>query len=117
LGGLNLLHPNPRLASGEVISIFTYDRGWPIYVITITQSMYIAAAFIVFTIGLVRGTPIPRKQTVIYWVGSALPWASSLAYNFGFVPYNIDSTPLVLSLCVILLLYGFLQVGILNPES
>ena len=116
LGGLNLLHPNPRMATGETVSLFAYDRGWAIYMVTIMQSIYIAATFIIFTIGLVRGTPIPRKQTMIYWVGSALPWVSSLAYNFGFVPYNIDPTPLVLSLCIILLLYGFLQVGILNPE-
>lgn len=116
LGGLNILHPNPRLASGETVSLFAYDRGWPIYIVTIMQSIYIAATFIVFTIGLVRGAPIPRKQTMIYWIGSVLPWVSSLSYNFGFVPYNIDPTPLVLSFCVILLLYGFLQVGILDSE-
>lgn len=117
LGGLNLLHPHPRLATGEVVSLFVYDRGWPIYIVTIIQSIYIAVTFIIFTIGLILGAPLPRKQTLIYWVGSALPWVSSLAYNFGLVPYNIDPTPLVLSFCVILLLYGVLRVDSKESKS
>ncbi len=116
LGGLNLLHPNPRLASGEVITRFTYDRGWTIYLVTAVQNVYIAGSVILLTAGLVRGTPLPRKQTVIYWLGSVFPWASSLAFNFGKLPFNIDATPLVLSLSVTLLMVGFLGIGILEEN-
>lgn len=116
LGGLNILHPNPRLASGELISLFAYDRGWPIYILTITQSLYIAATVALFVLGLVRGAPIPRKQILIYLLGSIFPWCSSLAFNFGMIPYNIDSTPLALSLSVVLLLYGFVKLGMLERD-
>lgn len=114
LGGLNLLHPNPRLAEGEMMTLFAYDRGWAIYLVTVVQSIYIAGSVILLTVGLVRGSPLPRKQTVIYWLGSVLPWTSSLAFNFGKLPFNIDATPLVLSLSITLLMVGFLGIGILE---
>jgi hypothetical protein len=116
LGGLNLLHPNPRLADGDQLSLFKYDRGPAMYLVTVVQSSYLAAGIILFTIGLVHGRPVPRKQMVIYWLGSILPWASSLAYNFGLTS-NTDTTPLVLSLSVVLFMYGFLKVGILETKS
>ena len=109
LGGLNLLHPNPRLAEGEVLSLFTYDRGWAMYLVTAFQSLYLAASGILFTVGLIRGSPLPRKQIIIYWIGSLIPWLSSLAFNCGLTPYNTDTTPLVLSLSVTLFMFGFLK--------
>ncbi|HWP69266.1 MAG TPA: histidine kinase N-terminal 7TM domain-containing protein [Rectinemataceae bacterium] len=117
LGGLNLMHPNPRLADGDVISLFKYDRGCAMYLVTAVQSGYIAAGIIIFTIGLIRGAPLPRKQTVIYWLASLLPWVSSLAYNLGKLPYNIDATPLVLSLSVAIFMFGFLGPEILETKS
>ncbi|PKL06028.1 MAG: hypothetical protein CVV53_06460, partial [Spirochaetae bacterium HGW-Spirochaetae-9] len=35
LGGLNLLHPNPGLAEGEILSRFIYDRSWTMYLTVI----------------------------------------------------------------------------------
>ena len=116
LGGLNLMHPNPRLADSDSLSLFAYDRGWVMYLVTAVQSLYIAASILLLTVGLIRGSPLPRKQTVIYWAGSLLPWASSLAFNFGKVPYNIDTTPLVLSLSIALLMIGFLGEGLLETK-
>jgi len=109
LGGLNLLHHNPRLATGEVLSLFKYDRGWEIYLVTAVQSVYIAASVILFTIGLFRGALVSRRQIAVYWIGSILPLASSLVFNMGFIPYNIDATPLVLTLSIAFFMYGFLS--------
>ncbi|MFZ2780526.1 MAG: diguanylate cyclase [Rectinemataceae bacterium] len=114
LGGLNLLHPNPRLADGDFLSLFRYDRGWSMYLVTGIQSVYLAASTLLFTVGLIRGVPTPRKQAAIYWVGSLLPWASSLAYILGLTPNNLDTTPLVLSVSVVLFAVGFLRIGLLD---
>jgi diguanylate cyclase (GGDEF)-like protein len=62
----------------------------------------------------VRGFPVPRNQSAIYLLGTALPLASSIAYNFGFTPYNADATPLVLGLSVMLFMIGFFKVGLLD---
>lgn len=114
LGGLNLLHPNAGLASGESLSLFAYDRGWQIYLITAMQSAYIAVSFALFTAGFVRGGPVPRIQTALYWFGSTVPWVGSLIYNSGSAPYNIDVTPFLMSISVAFFMIGFLKVGILD---
>ncbi|MGB4571696.1 MAG: diguanylate cyclase [Rectinemataceae bacterium] len=114
LGGRNLMHPNARLASGDAFSLFLYDRGWVIYLVTIFQSLYLAASSALCILGFVRGIPVPKSQAAIYCVGSFLPWLSSLAYNFGLVPYNADPTPIVLSISIGLFAVGFLKIGILD---
>ncbi|HWR12447.1 MAG TPA: diguanylate cyclase [Rectinemataceae bacterium] len=114
LGGLNLLHPNPHLGDGAMMSLFLYDRGWAIYLVTGIQSIYLLASAILFVVGLIRGVPVPRTQTLIYLTGSLLPWLNGLAYNMGLIPYNLDSTPLVLSISMALFMIGFLKVGILD---
>ncbi len=114
LGGLNLLHPNARLATGEVLSLFEYDRGWPIYLATALQSGFLVVSFALFSIGFVRGGPVPRVQTALYWFGSTVPWAGSLIYNSGNAPYNIDVTPFLMSISVGFFMFGFLKVGILD---
>jgi diguanylate cyclase (GGDEF)-like protein len=114
LGGLNLLHPNPRLATGEALSLFEYDRGWPIYLTTALQSVYLVVSFALFTIGFMRGGPMPRAQTALYWFGSTVPWVGSLIYNSGSAPYNIDITPFLMSISVGIFMIGFLKIGILD---
>ncbi|MCE5256138.1 MAG: diguanylate cyclase [Spirochaetaceae bacterium] len=114
LGGLNLLHPDARLAEGGTLSLFMYDRGWAMYLVTAIQSIYLVASTVLFTIGLVRGIPIPRNQLTIYWIGSLLPWASSLAYIGGITPNNMDTTPIALSLSVLFFAIGFFKVGMLD---
>jgi len=117
LGGLNIMHPNARLAAGEMLSRFAYDRGWVIYLVTAVQCLYLGASIVLFAIGFFRGKPVPRRQAAIYLFGSLLPWASSLAYNYGLTPYNTDTTPLVLSLSVALFIYGLLKAGVLEKTG
>ena len=114
LGGLNLMHPNPNLAAGELFSRFVYDRGWAIHLTTVAQSALLVTSLVLFTMSLARGIPIPRNQSAIYWLGSIIPLASSLAYNFGLAPWNIDTTPLLLGLSVVLFTVGFFKVGLLD---
>lgn len=114
LGGLNLLHPNARLATGEALSLFEYDRGLPIYLTTALQSVYLAVSFALFTVGFARGGPVPRVQTALYWFGSNIPWVGSIIYNSGSAPYNIDVTPFLMSVSMGLFMIGFLKVGILD---
>lgn len=114
LGGLNLLHPNPHLGSGDMISLFQYDRGWAIYLVTAVQSMYLLTSAILLVGVLILGVPVPRPQTLIYLAGFLLPWFNGLAYNMGLIPYNLDSTPLVLSISMVLFMIGFLKVGMLD---
>ncbi|MCE1196587.1 diguanylate cyclase [bacterium] len=114
LGSLNLLHPNARLATGEALSLFEYDRGLPIYLSTALQSVFLAVSFILFTIGFVRGGPVPRIQTALYWFGSNIPWVGSIIYNSGSAPYNIDVTPFLMSVSIAFFMIGFLKVGILD---
>lgn len=114
LGGLNLLHPNPHLGSGDMISLFKYDRGLAIYLVTAIQSMYLLASAILLIGVLILGVPVPRPQTIIYLAGFLLPWINGLCYNLGLIPYNLDSTPLVLSISMVLFMIGFLKVGMLD---
>lgn len=114
LGGLNLLHPNPGLADGELLSRFVYDRGWAMYLTIIVQSGFLIASITIFSISLARGFPIPSSQSAIYLLGTVLPLISSLAYNFGLTPYNADTTPLVLGFSVIFFMIGFFRVGLLD---
>ncbi|MDD3981521.1 MAG: diguanylate cyclase [Spirochaetales bacterium] len=114
LGGLNLIHQNARMASGEALSSFVYDRTWPLFSITLMQSAYLAVSLGLFINALVRGKPFPRIQAIIYVIGCTVPWISSLAYNFGFSPYNIDLSPFALGLSIALFVAGFLKIGILD---
>ncbi len=114
LGGLNLFHPNARMAAGQALSAFVYDRTWPLYFITISQSIYLAVSLGLFIHALIRGKPFPRIQAIIYVIGCIVPWASSLAYNFGLSPYNIDLSPFALGLSIALFVAGFLKIGILD---
>jgi diguanylate cyclase (GGDEF)-like protein len=114
LGNLNIMHPNPRMASGEVLSLFEYDRGWVMYLDTAFQGAYLLAGCVMFSIALIRGWPVPRNQAAIYWLGSLIPWLSSFAYIVGFSPFNADLTPIALSISIVLFLIGFLKVGILD---
>ena len=114
LGGLNLLHSNPGLAGGELLSRFVYDKGWAMYLVVIVQSAYLIASIVLLAISFARGFPIPRNQSAIYLLGTALPLVSSLAYNFDITPYNADTTPIVLGLSVLLFMVGFFKVGLLD---
>jgi diguanylate cyclase (GGDEF)-like protein len=114
LGGLNLLHPNAHMAAGVALSPFVYDRTWPLYAITLVQSAYLAVSLGFFIRALIRGVPFPRSQATIYVVGSIAPWISSLLYNFGFSPNNIDLSPFALGLSISLFVAGFLKIGILD---
>jgi diguanylate cyclase (GGDEF)-like protein len=114
LGTLNIMHPNPRLASAEVLSLFEYDRNWVMYADTAFQSVYLLAGFAFFSIALIRGSPVPRSQAAIYTLGSLIPWLSSFAYIAGISPFNADLTPIALSISIVLFLIGFLKVGILD---
>ena len=114
LGTLNIMHPNPRLASTELLSRFEYDRSWVMYVDTAFQSVYLLAGFAFFSVALIRGSPVPRSQAAIYTLGSLIPWLSSFAYVLGVSPYNADLTPIALSISIVLFLLGFLKVGLLD---
>jgi diguanylate cyclase (GGDEF)-like protein len=114
LGGLNVIHPNAHMAVGVALSPFVYDRTWALYAITLMQSFYLAISLGLFIRALVRGHPFPRSQAAIYVVGSTAPWISSILYNFGFSPNNIDLSPFALGLSIALFVAGFLRVGILD---
>jgi len=78
------------------------------------QSAYLAVSLGLFIRALIRGIPFPRSQAAIYVVGSIAPWISSLLYNFGFSPNNIDLSPFALGLSISLFVAGFLKIGILD---
>jgi diguanylate cyclase (GGDEF)-like protein len=114
LGGLNLLHINPRLDTSGQFPTFTYDRGFWIYVYLGYFSLCLAATTYFFTVMLVRASSAFRIQAAIYWIASLIPWVSGILYNLELTPAHLDITPFAASLSGILFGMGFLKYRLLD---
>ncbi len=92
LGTLNLLHANPRINLVGPFYIFDYDRTILMILSIVYISLLLISSTALFTILLIGETPAFRNQTMVFWLGSILPWISGVVYNLGFSPYNLDPT-------------------------
>lgn len=114
LGSLNILHPNPRIIVSGPYAIFTYDRSILIYISLIYQSLCVVASTILFTILFIKTSPAFRKQTVIFVIGSLVPWFGGIIYTLGLAPYNLDLTPITLTVSSLVLAIGFFRFQIME---
>ncbi|MBA4420932.1 MAG: hypothetical protein C0391_07270 [Anaerolinea sp.] len=114
LGSLNILHPNPRITITGPYAIFNYDRSILIYISLIYQSLCVLASTILFTILFVKTSPAFRKQTIIFLVGSLIPWVGGVIYTLGLAPYNLDLTPITFTVSSLVLAIGFFRFQIME---
>jgi len=63
---------------------------------------------------LFRAAPAFRKQAEIFLAGSLVPWIGTLLYAFGLTPYNLDMSPLGLSMSGVIASLGFLKFRLLD---
>jgi diguanylate cyclase (GGDEF)-like protein len=114
LGTLNLGHPNPRLDTSGPFPIFTYDRGEFSYISLIFESLCLAVATVLYTMMLIRAAPTFRRQAILLWIGSLIPWCTAILYNLGLTPYYLDPSPLALSLSGMVFALGFFRFHLLD---
>lgn len=114
LGGLNLMHINPRLNTNGLFPTFTYDKGIIMDIGILYINFCLIISFILFSIMLVGSAPIFRKQAAIFWIGSLFPFIGEFLYNFGFTIYNLDFTPLASTLSSLIFSLGFLRFQVLD---
>ncbi|MBP7460908.1 MAG: diguanylate cyclase [Candidatus Delongbacteria bacterium] len=114
LGSFNWWHHNPRLLYSKHLTTFMYDRTWIVYLGVCYQSLCLVISTLLYIWMYFQSSSIIRRQMAVYWIGSIIPWISSLSYNLGLNPYNFDTSPLALSLSLYFFSVGFFKVGILD---
>jgi len=114
LGGHNLYHLNPRLNTTGPFPIFCYDRGLVTWLGIVYISLCLLISTLLFINMLFRAAPAFRKQAAIFLAGSLVPWIGTLLYAFGLTPYNLDMSPLGLSMSGVIASLGFLKFRLLD---
>ncbi|MHC1770199.1 MAG: diguanylate cyclase [Flexilinea sp.] len=114
LGSLNLLHANPRVNLVGPFHIFDYDRTIWMILSVANISVLLISSTVMFTVLLFGLSSVFRGQTMIFWLGSILPWMSGVVYTLGFFPYNLDPTPFACIMTGILLSIGFFRLNVLT---
>lgn len=109
LGSGNILHLNPHLNTTGVFPTFVYDRGVIAWLGLAYVSLCLAASTLLFIIMLLRAAPAFRKQAVIFLTGSLIPWVGMVIYVLRLTPYNLDATPVSMSLSGLIFSFGFLK--------
>ncbi len=114
LGGANLFHTNPRVNFSGGFPTFDYDRTWLNYLALAYYSLCIFSSIVLFTQMFFRFPHSFRSQIAIFGVASLLPWIGGSLYIFEITPANIDTTPLTLTLSLLIFLVGFYHFGMLD---
>ncbi len=93
LGGFNILHKNPRFTWIGPFPIFSYDFTVLMVVSVIYLSSLLIISTLLFTKLIVSTSPELRRQSVLIWASSFVPWISGLLYVFGLSPSGLDLAP------------------------
>ncbi len=92
-----LYHLAPRLDTAGPFPVLAFDRG-PWY---LGFHLYVAVALLVsnaaFLRAWLRAPATRRKQARTLMLASLVPWAFSLAYLVGWVPWGVDASPFALA--------------------
>lgn len=114
LGGANLFHANPRVDTSGNFPTFQYDRTGINYLALAFYSLCIFFSIVLFTQQYFR-LPAPfRAQIIISWIALILPWIGGTLYIMEVTPHYLDTTPLTLSISILIFTLGFFRFGTLD---
>ncbi|MCX8063011.1 MAG: hypothetical protein N3D16_10570, partial [Anaerolineales bacterium] len=80
LGGANLFHQNPRIETSAGFPTFQYDRTLINYLALAYYSLCIFSSIILFTRMFAQQSPPFRRQILLFWIASFLPWVGGALY-------------------------------------
>ena len=93
LGSLNLLHKNPRFSWIGPFPIFFYDLTIFMILSIAYLSLLLLFSSLLFTKLIVNTSAELRRQSMLIWASSFIPWISGLMYVFKLSPMHLDLTP------------------------
>ncbi len=110
----HLFYQNPHLIDIGVFSTFHFDKG-PIYWLNVIYiNLMLFMSTILFIRMLIRSAPSFRRQAVVFFVSAIIPWIGMGLYLSGKTPYNLDFSPITLSISVMLFTLGILEFHVLD---
>ncbi len=109
-----LFYQNPQLITIGAFTTFHFEKG-PIYWLNIFYiNLMLAISAVLFTLMLIRSAPSFRKQAAIFFVSAIIPWIGMALYLSGHTPYNLDFSPITMSLSVMLMTLGLFEFHVLD---
>jgi diguanylate cyclase (GGDEF)-like protein len=113
-GWHQLFYQNPRIIEIGAFSTFHFEKG-PIYWVNVVYiNLMLLISTILFIRMLIRSAPSFRRQAIVFFVSAIIPWVGMGLYLSGKTPYNLDFSPITLSISVMLFTLGILEFHILD---
>ncbi|MCD4751687.1 MAG: diguanylate cyclase [Anaerolineaceae bacterium] len=114
LGNGSLFHLNPRIITTDGFSTFIYDRGLVAWLGLVYISICLAGSTFLFSLKMFRAAPAFRKQAALLLIGSLIPWIGMVVYALELTPYNLDTSPISMSLSGLIFSFGFLKLRLFD---
>lgn len=101
-----LYHVAPRLDSGGPFPVLAFDRGPWYLAFHVYLALVLLASNVVFARAWRRARPAERGQARTLLLATLIPWAVSLPYLAGWVPWGLDPSPYGLAATSLFLFLG-----------
>lgn len=110
----HLFYRNPHLVTSGDFSTFHFAKGIIYWVNIIYINLLILIAAVLFLFMLIRSAPPYRNQASMFFFSSLIPWVGMGLYVFGYSPYNLDLSPIALSISSLMFAVGVLGFHVLD---
>lgn len=110
----HLFYQNPHLITVGVFSTFHFVKG-PIYWLNIFYiNLMLVISTVFFTQMLIRSTAPFRRQAILLFISATIPWIGMAWYLSGKTPYNLDFSPIFMSISALLFTLGLFEFKLLD---
>lgn len=109
-----LFYQNPQLITNGPFSTFHFVKG-PIYSLNIIYiNLMLLISAVLFTRMLIKSTAPFRRQAILFFISATIPWIGMALYLSGKTPFNLDFSPIFMSISVLLFTFGVLEFHVLD---
>lgn len=85
------------LKEGLELSIIQSTKNWWFWVFTIYMYFLLGFGSVRLFVHIKRSSGLYRRQSILLILGVCMPWISHILLILGLSPYNLDTTPFMLS--------------------
>jgi len=110
----HLFYQDPHLVTLGDFSTFHFTKG-PIYYLNIIYiNLMLLASAVLFARMLIKSSTPFRRQAILFFISAIIPWFGMALYLSGNTPYNLDFSPILLSISALLFALGILEFHVLD---
>ena len=114
----DLYHVDPRMQQVGPLTLITFDPGawYVVFHVSAGLVLLFVNAVLVRTWLRAPAASARRAQAATVTLASLVPWAGSLVYVTGILPFPLDVTPLALAFTTALLYLGVTRYALADPS-